>query len=156
MQYCSLQHQTLLLSQSHPQLGIVFALAPSLHSFWSYSPLISSSILGTYRPRGFLFQYPIILPFHTVHGVRKARILQWFAAPYLGQGVSPHSAPPDLERGVAPLGLPAPMQLPLLGCGVAPLGPECTLSTEEYMVSRLTCTVYRTAMRQITTRVRLC
>src|SRR5574341_1472471 len=22
--------------QSHPQLGIVFALAPSLHSFWSY------------------------------------------------------------------------------------------------------------------------
>ena len=22
--------------QSHPQLGIIFALAPSLHSFWSY------------------------------------------------------------------------------------------------------------------------
>ena len=22
--------------QSHPQLGVVFALAPSLHSFWSY------------------------------------------------------------------------------------------------------------------------
>ena len=22
--------------QSHPQLGIVFALAPSLHSFWTY------------------------------------------------------------------------------------------------------------------------
>ena len=87
-----------------------------------------------------------------------SRLLQQSAAaaPYLGQGVSPHSAPPDLERGVAPLGLPAPMQLPLLGCGVAPLGPECTLSTEEYMVSRLTCTVYRTAMRQITTRVRLC
>ena len=36
MQYCSSQHQILLPSQSHPQLGIVFALAPSLHSFWSY------------------------------------------------------------------------------------------------------------------------
>ena len=28
------------------------------------SPLISSSILGTYQSGGFLFQYPIILPFH--------------------------------------------------------------------------------------------
>ena len=32
------------------------------------------------------------------------------------------AAPPDLERGVAPLGLPAPAQLPLLECVVAPLG----------------------------------
>ena len=46
------------------------------------SPLISSSILGTYRPGEFLFQYPIILPFHTVHGVLKARILKWFAIPF--------------------------------------------------------------------------
>ena len=42
-------------------------------------PLISSSILGTYQPGEFLFQYPIILPFHTVHGVLKARILKWAA-----------------------------------------------------------------------------
>ena len=35
------------------------------------SPLISSSILGTYQPGEFIFQYPIILPFHTVHGVLK-------------------------------------------------------------------------------------
>ena len=46
------------------------------------SPLISSSILGTYRPAEFLFQYPIILPFHTVHGVLKARILKWFTIPF--------------------------------------------------------------------------
>ena len=46
------------------------------------SPLISSSILGTYPPGEFLFQYPIILPFHTVHGVFKARILKWFAIPF--------------------------------------------------------------------------
>ena len=36
MQYCSLQHQTLLPSPAHPQLGIVFILAQPLHSFWSY------------------------------------------------------------------------------------------------------------------------
>ena len=61
---------------------------------------------------------------------------------YLGRGVSLHScstktqpllltldegylliaAPPELERGVAPLSPPAPTQLPLLGGGVAPLG----------------------------------
>ena len=31
------------------------------------------------------------------------------------------ATPPDLECGVAPLGLPALIQPPLLGCGVAPL-----------------------------------
>ena len=36
MQYCSLKHQNYFYHQSHPQLGVVFALAPSLHSFWSY------------------------------------------------------------------------------------------------------------------------
>ena len=61
---------------------------------------------------------------------------------YLGRGVSLHgcsskaqpllltldegylltAAPPDLEGGVAPLGPPVPVQPPLLGCGVAPLG----------------------------------
>ena len=61
---------------------------------------------------------------------------------YLGHGVSLHgcsskaqlllltldegyllrAAPPDLERGVAPLGPPVPVQLLLLGRGVAPLG----------------------------------
>ena len=66
----------------------------------------------------------------------------YFGFSYLARGVSLHScsskaqpllltldegylltiAPPDLERGVAPLGPPAPMQPPLLGLGVAPLG----------------------------------
>ena len=32
------------------------------------------------------------------------------------------ATPPDLERGVAPFGPPAPMQLPLLDRGVAPPG----------------------------------
>ena len=61
---------------------------------------------------------------------------------YLGRGVSLHgcsskaqpllltldegyhlmATPLDLECGVAPLSLPAPVQQPLLGRGVAPLG----------------------------------
>ena len=58
------------------------------------SPLISSSILGTYWPVEFLFQYPIILPFHTVHGVLKARILKWFDIPF---SVITHLEPDILE-----------------------------------------------------------
>ena len=88
MQYCSYSIRPCFYHQSHPQLGFVFALAPSLHSFWSISPLISSSILGTYWPGEFLFQYPIILPFPTVHGVVKARILEWLAIPFSS---GPHS-----------------------------------------------------------------
>ena len=46
------------------------------------SPLICSSILGTYEPGVFIFQCHIFLPFHAVHGVLKARILKWFAIPF--------------------------------------------------------------------------
>ena len=69
-------------------------------------------------------------------------LLSYLGFSYLGLGASLHgcsskaqpllltldewyllmAAPPDLERGVAPLGPPAPAQPPLLGCGVAPLG----------------------------------
>ena len=55
------------------------------------SPLISSSILGTYQPGVFIFQCPIFLPFHTVRGVLKARILKWFAIPFSS---GPHSVRP--------------------------------------------------------------
>ena len=47
-----------------------------LHPFFLsgvVSPLISSSLLGTYQHEEFLFQYPVILSFQTVHGVLKAR-----------------------------------------------------------------------------------
>ena len=47
-----------------------------------FSLLISSSILGTYRPGEFIFQCPIFLPFHTVRGVLKAGILKWFDIPF--------------------------------------------------------------------------
>ena len=48
------------------------------------SPLFSSSILGTYWPGEFIFQCPIFLSFHTVHGVLKVRILKWFAKCWAG------------------------------------------------------------------------
>ena len=64
-------------------------------------------------------------------------LLSYLGFCYLGCGVSLHGysskaqplllildkfAPTDLERGVAPLGPPAPMQLLLLGGRFAPLG----------------------------------
>ena len=39
-------------------------------------------MLGTYQPGEFIFQFLILLPFHTDHGVFKARILKWFAIPF--------------------------------------------------------------------------
>ena len=44
--------------------------------------IFSSSILGTYLPGEFIFQYHIFLPFHTVHGILNGRILKWFAIPF--------------------------------------------------------------------------
>ena len=41
----------------------------------------------------------------------------------LDEGYLLTAAPPDLKRGVAPLGPPATMQPQLLGRGVVPLGP---------------------------------
>ena len=89
IQYCSLQHWTLLLSPVTSTTGCCFCFV-SIPSFFFgvISPLISSSILGTYQSREFIFQCPIFLPFHTVHGVLKARTLKWFAIP-LSSG--PHS-----------------------------------------------------------------
>ena len=91
MQYCSYSIRPCFYHQSRPQLGIVLLW---LHPFilsGVISPLISSSNLGTYQSEEFLIQYPIILPFHTVHGVLKARILKWFAIPFSS---GPHSVRP--------------------------------------------------------------
>ena len=68
---------------SHNHTWVLFMLW--LHPFilsGVISPLISCSILGTYRPGEFIFQCHIFLPFQTVHGVLKARILKWFAIPF--------------------------------------------------------------------------
>ena len=44
--------------QLHVQLDVIFTLALPLHSFWSYSTLFSSSILGTYWPGSSSFSVP--------------------------------------------------------------------------------------------------
>ena len=66
------------------------------------SPLISSSILGTYQPGVFMFQCPIFLPYHTVHLVLRARILKWFAIPFTS---GPHSVRP-LHHDPSVVGVP--------------------------------------------------
>ena len=89
---------------SHTHNGVLFLLW--LHPFilsGVISPLISSSILGTYRLGEFLFQYPIILPFHTVHGVLKVIKLKWFAIPFSS---GPHSVKP-LHHNLTVLGGPS-------------------------------------------------
>ena len=79
IQYCSLQHQTLLPSPVTSTTGCCFCFGsiPSfflelfLHSsptaYWAPTNLGSSSVMS------YLFA------FHSVHGVLKARILKWFA-----------------------------------------------------------------------------
>ena len=77
---------------SHIHNWVLFSLW--LHPFilsGVISPLISSSILDTYQPGEFIFQCPIFLPFHTIHGVLEARILKWFAIPFSS---GPHSVRP--------------------------------------------------------------
>ena len=59
---------------SHIQSCVLFLL--SLHLFilsGVVAPLFSSSIVDTYQPGEFIFQCPIFLPFHTVHGILKVR-----------------------------------------------------------------------------------
>ena len=83
MQYCSLQHQTLLSPPDtsttghcfHFGLASSFLLELFLHSsqvaFWSPTDLGSSS-----------FNIITFLSFHTVHGVLKSIMLKWFAIPF--------------------------------------------------------------------------
>ena len=79
MQYCSLQHQTLLSSPVTSTVGYCFHFG-SVSSFFLELFLHSSPVhtghLLTWRHQ---FHILFFLPFHTVHGVLKARILKWFA-----------------------------------------------------------------------------
>ena len=79
MQYCPLQHHTLLPSPVKSTTGCCVCFGCLLILSGVIFPLISSSILDTDQPAEFFFQCPTFLPFHTVHGVLKAIILKWFA-----------------------------------------------------------------------------
>ena len=82
---------------SHICSWVLFSLWPHLFILSGViSPLLSSSKLDTYQPGEFIFQYPIFLPFHTVHGVLKARILTWFAIPFSSGHVLSDPSDPSL------------------------------------------------------------
>ena len=68
--------------QSQPQPWVFCFGSVSSFFFRVSSPLISSSILGTYWPGEFIFQCRIFFPFQTVHGVYKGKILKWFPIPF--------------------------------------------------------------------------
>ena len=88
------------------------------------------------------------------------QLLSYLGFSVLGVGVSLHSCsskaqlllltldegylltavPPDLERGIAPVGPPAPSQPPLLGRGVAPPG-RCLWPRTRVAPLSLSCTV---------------
>ena len=82
MKYCSLQHQTLLPSSVTSTAGCIFLWLCLFILSGVISPLFSSSILGTYWLREFIFQCHIFLPSHAIQGLLKARILKWFAVPF--------------------------------------------------------------------------
>ena len=80
-QYCSLQNQTLLKSPVTSPSGC-FCFG-SISSFFLelFSPLYSSSILGTYWPGEFIFQCHIFLPFHTVMGFSRQEYWSGLSCP---------------------------------------------------------------------------
>ena len=80
IQYCSLQHQTLLPSPTTSTTGYWFCFG-SASSFFLELFLYSSPV-AYFTPGEFIFQCHIFLPFHTVHAVLQARILKWFAIPF--------------------------------------------------------------------------
>ena len=83
MQYCSLQHRTLLSSSVTSTIGHFFRFG-SISSFY-LELLLHSSPVAYWAPTDVGSSSASVLfflSFHTVHGVLKARILKWFAIPF--------------------------------------------------------------------------
>ena len=83
MQYCFLQHQTLLPSPVTSTTGCCFCFG-SVSSFFP-ELFLHSSPVAYWAPTDLgssSFSVAFFLPFHTVHGVLKARILKWIAIPF--------------------------------------------------------------------------
>ena len=75
MQYCPLQHWTLLLPPDT-------TFTTTGHFFHFDSDFSFSSISDSFRPGVFIFQCHIFLRLYTVHGVLKARMQKYFAIPF--------------------------------------------------------------------------
>ena len=82
MQYCSLQHWTSLLSPVTSITGSFYFGSISSFFLEFFLHWCSVAYSATYWPGEFIFQCPIFLSFHTVHGVLKARILKRFDIPF--------------------------------------------------------------------------
>ena len=82
MQHCCLQHWTLLASLVTSTTGCCFCFG-SISSFF-LELFLHSSPVAYWAPidLGSSSFSDIFLPFHTVHGVLKARRLKWFAIPF--------------------------------------------------------------------------
>ena len=73
VQCCFLQHRNLRPSPVASTTGPCFHFGSLFSLFLElFSPFFFRRILGTCWPGEFIFQCPIFLPFHTVHGVLKA------------------------------------------------------------------------------------
>ena len=74
-----------LISPCFPSfLSIASILLPPFHSFWSYFSVLPPWHIGhlpIWVGEVVIFWCNIFLPFHNVHRVLKARILEWFAIP---------------------------------------------------------------------------
>ena len=81
MQYCCLQHWTLLLSPVTSTAGCCFCFG-SISSFFLELFLHSSPVAYWVPTDLGSSSFSVFLPFHTVPGVLKARILKWFAIPF--------------------------------------------------------------------------
>ena len=81
MQYCSLQHRTLLPSPVTSITGCCFCFG-SVSSFFLELFLHWSPVAYWTPPGEFIFQCPIFFPLLTVHGVLKARVLKQITIPF--------------------------------------------------------------------------
>ena len=80
--YCSYSIGLCFHHKAHPNWAS-FLLWHSLFILsGAISLLFPSNIFNTYWSWWLIFQFPILLLFHTVHGVLKARMLKWFAVPF--------------------------------------------------------------------------
>ena len=120
-----------LSTMTHPSWVALHGMARSFTE-------LDKAVVHVIRVVSFLWLWFVCLPSDAL----SQHLPSYLGFSHLGRGVSLHScsskvqpllltldegylltaAPPDLERGVAPLGPPVPALPLLLGCGVAPLG----------------------------------
>ena len=86
IQHCSLQHLNILSPLDTSTTGCHFHFGSA--SSFLLELFLHSSLVTHWTPTnlggggGFTVQYHIFLPFYTLHGILKARMLKWFAIPF--------------------------------------------------------------------------